>query len=259
MTASAALIAIDTLGKRYHTRSGEVVDALHRITMHVAEGEFLCIVGPSGCGKTTLLNILAGLSTPSEGTVTLRGQARLRRADIGVVFQDSVLFPWRTVLRNVELPIELLKLDRERYRSRARELIDLVGLQGFEDKYPNELSGGMQQRVSMARALVHDPPLLLMDEPFGALDALTREQMNLELLSIWQRAKKTVLFITHSITEAVFLADRVAVMTPRPGRIAGIVPIELPRPRELEMTGLARFAAYTTELRRLLSVKSRAE
>src|SRR5262249_33651013 len=202
---------------RYESRSG-AVSALEGIDFTVADGEFVSIVGPSGCGKSTLLKILAGLLPRSGGDASLRGTPIARpRRDIGVVFQSPVLFPWRTVLDSVLLPVDAQALGRSRYDSVARELLTLVGLEGFENRYPWELSGGMQQRVAIVRALINDPVMLLMDEPFGALDAMTRESMNLELQRIWLTRRKTVLFITHSISEAVFLADRVLVMTARPG------------------------------------------
>ena len=250
------LIVVSDLEKTYTTKGRALVKALGGISLAIDNGEFITIVGQSGCGKTTLLKILAGLLARSSGRVTLRGEpVDGPRRDIGVVFQDPVLLPWRTVLENVMLPIEVLRLARGDYRARAIDLIRLVGLVGFEDKYPHELSGGMRQRVSLARALVHDPSLLLMDEPFGALDAMTREFMNLELLRIWQEAKKTIVFITHSIPEAVFLADRVVVMSARPGRIQEIVPVELPRPRDLDMMASDEFGVYTRKIRHLFDAK----
>src|SRR5262249_9747594 len=222
----------------------------------IADGEFVTIVGPSGCGKTTLLRVLGGLLSCSSGAVELLG----RRIDgpsrnVGMVFQDPVLLPWRTVLENIMLPVIVLRLDRAAYRQRALDLLALVGLTAFEDKYPQELSGGMRQRVSLARALVHDPALLLMDEPFGALDAMTREAMNLELQRIWRESGKTVAFITHSIPEAVFLGDRVVVMSPRPGRIVDVVTIDLPRPRDLDILGSDMFGMYTRKIRQMLGTK----
>jgi NitT/TauT family transport system ATP-binding protein len=253
MSALAPLITIGEVGKTYRTTSGGAVKALESVSLEIQPQEFVVVVGPSGCGKTTLLRILAGLALPSEGRVLLRDQAvRGPRRDVGVVFQDAVLLPWRTVLGNVMLPALILGLDRAAFRRRAGELLELVGLGGFEDKYPHELSGGMRQRASIARALLHDPSLLLMDEPFGALDAMTREAMNLELLGIWQKAKKTVFFITHSIPEAVLLADRVVVMSPRPGRIVETLPIDLPRPRGRGIFGQPRAAGYVTRIREKL-------
>jgi NitT/TauT family transport system ATP-binding protein len=253
---TSPLIVVSDLEKTYTTKGRALVKALGGISLRVDHGEFVTIVGQSGCGKTTLLKILAGLLVRSGGAVTLRGEpVDGPRRDIGVVFQDPVLLPWRTVLDNVMLPVDVLKLDRAQYGKRASELIELVGLGGFGDKYPHELSGGMRQRVSLARALVHDPSLLLMDEPFGALDAMTREFMNLELLRIWQEAKKTVVFITHSIPEAVFLADRVVVMSARPGRITEIVRVDLPRPRDLDLMASDQFGVYTRKIRHLFDAK----
>ena len=250
------LIVVSDLEKTYTTKGRALVKALGGISLQIDNGEFVTIVGQSGCGKTTLLKILAGLLARSAGAVTLRGESvDGPRRDIGVVFQDPVLLPWRTVLDNVMLPVDVLRLDRGVFRKRANDLIELVGLGGFDDKYPHELSGGMRQRVALARALVHDPSLLLMDEPFGALDAMTREFMNLELLRIWQEAKKTVVFITHSIPEAVFLADRVVVMSARPGRITEIVDVDLPRPRDLDMMASDEFGVYTRKIRHLFDAK----
>ena len=245
------LISVGGLSKVYRTREGVDIHALTDANFDIDEGEFITVVGPSGCGKSTLLKILAGILRRTSGEVTLRqrpvdGPSR----DVGVVFQAPVLLPWRNVLQNVMLPIEIQRRQRGEYEQRARDYLKLVGLEGFERKYPNELSGGMQQRVGISRALVHEPALLLMDEPFGALDAMTREAMNLELLRIWKESRKTVLLVTHSIPEAVFLADRVIVMTPRPGRIREIIPIELARPRTLEMINSAPFGRYVAAIRR---------
>jgi NitT/TauT family transport system ATP-binding protein len=213
------VIAIRHLSKVYGGRGGNVT-ALSDIDCTIGDGEFMSIVGPSGCGKSTLLKILAGLLQRSGGDALLNGTPiDGPRNDIGVVFQSPVLFPWRTVLGNVLLPVDVQKLGREKMQQRALDLLNLVGLKDFEHRYPWELSGGMQQRVALVRALIHDPALLLMDEPFGALDALTREAMNVELQRIWMESRKTVVFITHSTSEAVFLGDRVMVMTPRPGKV----------------------------------------
>jgi NitT/TauT family transport system ATP-binding protein len=248
-------ISVQHLSKLYATRDGEVA-ALERISFAIDEGAFVAVVGPSGCGKSTLLKILAGLLAPSGGSASLRGTTiQGPRRDIGVVFQAPVLFPWRTVLDNVLLPIDVQGLGRDRFRPVAMDLLALVGLREFERRYPWELSGGMQQRVAITRALVHDPAMLLMDEPFGALDAMTREHMNLELQRIWMEKKKTVFFITHSIPEAVFLADRVLVMTPRPGRIVDDLVIKLPRPRPLDVMTTPEFGAYTRHIRSLFNVK----
>ena len=253
---AVSLIAVANLEKTYLTRAGSRIRALADVTLDVADGEFVTIVGPSGCGKTTLLRILGGLLSGSSGSVELLGRPVTGPSrNVGMVFQDPVLLPWRTVLENVMLPVAVLRLDRQTYRQRALELLGLVGLAGFEDKYPHELSGGMRQRVSLARALIHDPALLLMDEPFGALDAMTREAMNLELQRIWRESGKTVAFITHSIPEAVFLGDRVVVMSPRPGRIVDVVPVDLERPRDLDMMGSDAFGIYTRKIRHLLGPK----
>jgi len=248
-----ALIEVRAVGKTYRTLDGEDLRALERISFTVAERQFVSVVGASGSGKTTLLNILAGLIPKSEGEIRIRGAAvEGPHSDIGYVFQQAVLLPWRTVLENLMLPVEVMALDRAIFRLRAHDLLRLVGLEGFADKYPSELSGGMQQRVAIARALVYDPEVLLMDEPFGALDAMTRETMNLELLRIWQERQKTIVFVTHSIPEAAFLADQVVVLTPRPGRIADIVAIDLARPRNLDMMQSDAFGRYTRRIRGLL-------
>ena len=254
--ASGSLIQARALGRVYQAQRGEPVVALHDLNFEVADGEFVSVVGPSGCGKSTLLNILAGLLGKTSGEVFLRGTpVDGPRRDIGLVFQGPVLLPWRTVLQNALLPIEVQGLDVDKYRLRARELIKMVGLAQFEDKYPFELSGGMQQRNSIVRALVHDPAILLMDEPFGALDAMTREQMNLLLQKIWMEARKTVLFITHSIAEAVFLGDRVIVMSPRPGRIVQTVTVDLPRPRDLDVMTGPEFGDLVRSIRRHLDAQ----
>lgn len=258
--ASAAfpdpIIRIKQLGKVYQTQGGDQVTALSNITFDIADGEFVTCVGPSGCGKTTLLKILGGLLPKDSGDALLRGTSiNGPRRDIGVVFQTSVLLPWRTVLENTMLPVEVQGLDLAKHRDRARELVRLAGLQGFEDKYPFELSGGMQQRNSIIRALIHDPAILLMDEPFGALDAMTREQMNLELQRIWRESGKTVFFITHSIPEAVFLGDRVIVLSPRPGRVVDIVEIAISRPRELDTMASPEFGKYVSHIRHRFDLK----
>jgi NitT/TauT family transport system ATP-binding protein len=263
LTATASLanpmIEVRALTKLYGAGT-EAVTAIEDLTFAVGEGEFLAVVGPSGCGKSTLLKILAGLQPPSGGEAFLnKTPIRGPRRDIGVVFQSPVLFPWRTVLGNVLLPADVQALNRAQMKKRALELLNLVGLQGFEHRYPRELSGGMQQRVALVRALIHDPSLLLMDEPFGALDAMTREAMNLELQRIWLERRKTVVFITHSTTEAVFLADRVLVMTPRPGRISGVLSIALPRPRSLDIVNTDAFGAYVRRIRAALNASGGVE
>jgi len=257
--AAPALIRVEGVDKRYAVRQGEPVQALSGIDFELRDGEFLSVVGPSGCGKSTLMRIMAGLDGPSRGRVLLGDVPVTRpRRDIGVVFQQATLLPWRTVLDNVLLPAQMQRLDRASSTARARDLLDLVGLSGFSDKYPFELSGGMQQRVAICRALVCDPRILLMDEPFGALDAMTREQMNVELMRIQAEQKKTVVFITHSIPEAVFLGDRVLVMTPRPGRVAMLAEIDLPKPRTLATMGSAGFAAQCNEIRLAFSGRAGA-
>jgi NitT/TauT family transport system ATP-binding protein len=244
------LVGIAGLDKVYTTKDGHTIQALKDVNLAIAKGEFISVVGPSGCGKTTLLKILAGILQGSSGAATIEGRALSGPSrEIGVVFQAPVLLPWRNVLQNVMVPIEVQRRERRKFEERARRLLAMVGLSGFESKYPNELSGGMQQRVGICRALVHDPSFLLMDEPFGALDAMTREQMNEELQRIWTDSKKTVLLVTHSIPEAVYLADRVVVMTPRPGRIVDIVPIDLPRPRTLAMHNTPEFGRFAARIR----------
>src|SRR5690349_8183117 len=243
------LIGVHLLSKVYQTGRAPVV-ALDNIDFTVGEGQFVAVVGPSGCGKSTLLKILAGLLPASKGEARLQGTPiEGPRRDIGVVFQSPVLFPWRTVLGNALLPVDVQRLGREKMIERAKALIALVGLGGFEKRYPWQLSGGMQQRVALVRALVHDPALLLMDEPFGALDALTREAMNVELQRIWLERRKTVVFVTHSTSEAVFLADRVMVMTPRPGRIGDMLTIDLPRPRSLDVMTTEAFGGHVRRIR----------
>ncbi|MBM3950237.1 MAG: ABC transporter ATP-binding protein [Rhodospirillales bacterium] len=256
-TAAAALIQLDGVSKTFRTTSGGTVKALDQVNLTIGSSEFVSVVGPSGCGKTTLLRIIAGLEGDHGGTFRLAGETVTGPSrDIGIVFQDATLLPWRTVLNNVLLPAQVLRLESASALATARRLLELVGLKGFEDKYPHELSGGMRQRVSIARALVHDPAVLLMDEPFGALDALTRETMGLELLKIWDTARKTVFLITHSITEAVFLSDRVIVLSPRPGRILADVPIALPRPRNLDMLSDETFGTFTRRIRRVLDASA---
>jgi NitT/TauT family transport system ATP-binding protein len=247
------LIAVRELSKVYPTAKGERVQALSRITLDIAQGEFVSLVGPSGCGKTTVLRILAGLIADYTGDVSVSGKALHGPSrDVGVVFQDANLMPWRTALANVLLPAEVLGLNRKAARARAQELLSMVGLEGFERKLPGELSGGMRQRVAIARALIHDPAVLLLDEPFGALDAMTRDTMNVELAAIAARSQKTVFLITHSIAEAVFLSDRVLVMSSRPGRIVEVIPVSLPRPRGLDIIADPGFAATVLRIRRLL-------
>ncbi len=242
-------VSLDGVEKTYRA-PGRVLRALDRTTFTLGRGEFVSIVGPSGCGKSTLLMLIAGLIPPTSGAVVIQGERVTRPyTDVGVVFQQDALLAWRSVLDNVLLQIDVRRLERGRYAPAARALLARVGLDGFEAYYPSELSGGMRQRVALCRALVHDPPLLLMDEPFGALDALTRDQMVLDLQRLWLEERKTVLFITHSIWEAIFLADRVVVMSPRPGRIAAVLDVELPRPRRLAHRESPEFGRYAAEVR----------
>jgi NitT/TauT family transport system ATP-binding protein len=234
------------------------VTALQDINLELKPGEFVSLIGPSGCGKSTLLRVIGDLIQPTSGSVTVNGkparQARID-GDYGIVFQDAVLFDWRTVAKNISLPLEMLGWQKERRRARVAEMLELVELKGFGDHHPWQLSGGMQQRASIARALAFEPALLLMDEPFGALDEMTRERLNLELLSIWERLASTVVFVTHSISEAVFLSSRVVVMSPRPGRIAGIIEIDLPSPRGVETREDPHFFELVTEVRELLRLR----
>ena len=249
-------ISVSGLRKVYRKRDAEFL-AISDASFEVAPGELVSLVGPSGCGKTTLLKVLAGLQGYDAG------QARIGSTthpfdpsrDIGMVFQQALLLKWRRVLQNVLLPAEILGLPFRESRERARDLLAMVGLSGFEDKYPYELSGGMQQRAAIARALVHDPKLILMDEPFGALDALTREKMNLELLKIWKQSGKTILFVTHGISEAVFLGTRVIVFTAGPARMADNIPIELPEPRTLDLKTSELFGEYSRRIYHLLGME----
>lgn len=247
MTAGSA-IAVRHLVKTYGTKDGPV-HALDGVTFDVGEGEFVSVVGRSGCGKSTILKIISGLLAKTSGSVQVNGsEVASPLRDAGIVFQAPTLLRWRNVMDNVLLPAEFLGMDMAEARRRAQELLELVGLRGFEGRYPRELSGGMQQRVAISRALIHDPRILLLDEPFGALDALTREEMNLELLRIWSEKRKTSMLITHSIAEAVFLADRVIVMTPRPGRVAEVVRVNLPRPRAAAVRLTPEFAVLVRRI-----------
>jgi NitT/TauT family transport system ATP-binding protein len=248
----AGFIQMAGVSKAYPARDGKPVVAMEDVSLEVAGGEFVSIVGPSGCGKSTLLAIVAGLVPATRGEVWIEGRAvREPYTKVGIVFQSDLLLDWRSVLGNVLLQFEMRGESGRPFEGRARALIGSVGLGGFEGKHPFELSGGMRQRVALCRALVHDPPLLLMDEPFGALDALTRDQLQVDLQRIWQESRKTVLFVTHSIGEAVFLSDRVIVMTPRPGRIREVLSIELPRPRTLDIRESPEFAQYVHRVNRL--------
>jgi NitT/TauT family transport system ATP-binding protein len=256
MSAVEPFIRLQNVRKVYRSKGVEFL-AVSDVTMDVNEGELISLVGPSGCGKTTLLKILAGLHSYEAGEVRIgtRAQPFDPSRDIGMVFQQPLLLKWRRIIDNVMLPAEILGLPQAASLSRARDLLALVGLKGNEDKYPYELSGGMQQRAAIARALIHDPKLILMDEPFGALDALTREKMNIELLRIWQEAKKTILFVTHGITEAVFLGTRVIVLTAGPARMADNFKVDLPHPRTLDMKTGEKFGEYTRRIYRLLGME----
>ena len=247
-----SVVVLDGISKQFG-RGGTT--ALQGIDLTIEEREFVSLIGPSGCGKSTLLRIIGDLVEPSSGSAVVNGKpARRARVDrdYGIVFQDAVLYEWRTVARNIALPLELAGWDRRRRRERVQEMMDLVELGEFADHHPWQLSGGMQQRVSIARALSFDPALLLMDEPFGALDEMTRERLNMELLRIWEQSGSTIVFVTHSISEAVFLSTRVVVMSPRPGRVAGVVEIDLPQPRTFETREQPRFFELVTEVRELL-------
>jgi len=245
---------VDGVGKTY----AGGVEAIREARFRVAPGEFLSLLGPSGCGKSTLLMMIAGLLAPSRGSIRVDGaEVQGPRRDVGIVFQSPVLLPWRTVLDNVLLPVEMLRLRRTDYERRARDLLSMAKVDDFAAKLPHELSGGMKQRVAICRALVHDPALLLMDEPFNALDALTRDQMGLELLRIWDVHKKTVVFVTHSIREAVFLSDRVLVMTPRPATIGFETDVKLHRPRTMDMQEADEFNRYVGLLRHSIEAGTR--
>ena len=249
---------IHLAGVRMVFRSrGQEFLAVSDVTFDVDEGELVSIVGPSGCGKTTLLKILAGLYAHTDGVVRIGSDTTAfdPGRDVGMVFQQALLLKWRRIVDNVLLPAEILGLPAKESRERAMDLLDMVGLVGFADKYPYQLSGGMQQRAAIARALVHDPKLILMDEPFGALDALTREKMNLELLSIWQKAKKTIIFVTHGITEAVFLGTKVVVLTAGPARMADEFEITLPHPRHFDIKTEKGFGDYTRRVYKLLGME----
>jgi NitT/TauT family transport system ATP-binding protein len=255
MSSSPASSAVSIKGVSKTFRSGTT--ALVDIDLDVRPGEFVSLIGPSGCGKSTLLRIVGDLIQPSAGSVHVNGKSAQRARldhDYGIVFQDAVLYDWRTVGRNVSLPLEMLGWSRDRRRARVQEMLELVELVGFESSRPWQLSGGMQQRVSIARALSFDPALLLMDEPFGALDEMTRERLNLELLRIWEAAGSTVLFVTHSIPEAVFLSTRVVVMSARPGRIAEVVAVDLAYPRTVDTREDPRFFELVTAVREALAI-----
>ena len=261
---AGGLIAFDGVGMTYAAASG-LVEALRDISFAVGQGQLVALVGPSGCGKSTLLRIVAGLRPPTVGRVVVDGQPVTRPlSSVGMVFQAPVLLKWRRLLDNVLLPADLAGHRRDKYLGRADDLLRMTGLVEFANKYPGELSGGMQQRASLCRALLLDPPILLMDEPFGALDAMTRDEMNLELLRVWGEGagpaadRKTILFVTHSIPEAVFLADRVVVMTPRPGQVARTFDVDLPRPRTVALRASPEFGRLSLEIYETLNVREPA-
>lgn len=249
--SSPAVLSVQDLAVVYQASQGPRT-AVENLSLQVAPGEFVSILGPSGCGKSTMLNVVGGLLPPTRGQVLVSGE-RIRgpRADVGVVFQKPTLLPWQTVEQNVMIPIMALGRNLADYKGRCQQLLKLVGLQDYARNYPNELSGGMQQRVGIARALIHDPSLLMMDEPFAALDAMTRERMSLELQDIWSSSGKTVLFITHSIPEAVFLSDRILVMSSSPGRIIREITVDISRPRSMEAMATPEFALLCGEIRKM--------
>lgn len=244
-------IQLENVEMRYMAETADVL-ALHQVSLDIAKGEFVSLLGPSGCGKTTLLRLMADLITPTGGNITVAGksakEARLAQK-YGIVFQSPVLYDWRKVKHNITLPLELMGVKKSIREDKALELLDLVGLQGFADKYPWQLSGGMQQRVAIARALSMEPEILLMDEPFSALDEFTRERLNEELLSVWSKVQSTIVFVTHSIPESIFLSDRVFVLSPHPGRLSAIVDIPLPRPRTAEMRNSPQFFELIATIR----------
>jgi NitT/TauT family transport system ATP-binding protein len=255
MSSSTAVVSLEAVSKVFNSGSANQTIALQDIDFQVAPGEFVSLIGPSGCGKSTLLRLVGDLVQPTLGTVSVNNkpapQARLDR-DYGMVFQAPVLYEWRTVLRNVQLPLEIMGYGRGQRQQRAQELLEMVELGNFHHHYPWQLSGGMQQRVAIARALAFKPAILLMDEPFGALDEMTRERMNMELHRIWQQTQTTILFVTHSIAEAVFMSSRVVVMSARPGRIARVIEVDLPLPRVFETREDARFFHLVNEVRESL-------
>jgi NitT/TauT family transport system ATP-binding protein len=258
--SGAIAVQITGLEKSYPTEGGESITALAPLDLTIRKGSFVSILGPSGCGKSTLLRIVGGLESYRTGSVVLDGSPVTGpRRDTGIVFQQPVLLPWRSILDNVLLPVDVARGRNKGTVQRARDLIDLVGLGGFEKRYPRELSGGMQQRAGLVRALITEPSFLLMDEPFGALDAMTRETMNVELLRIWEETSATVLFVTHSITESVFLSDSVVVLSGRPGRVLDEIPVDLPRPRTWDLLDSPEFGRLTNRARSLLSARGGVE
>lgn len=246
-----SFIDLAAVNKTFGTRSGDLVVALRDVDLKIRRGSFVTLVGPSGCGKSTLLRLIGGLTSRSSGEIRIGGKPVTGpTGEVGMVFQAPVLLPWRSVIENVTIAADLKRISRDDARRRADHYLNLVGLNDFRDKYPGELSGGMQQRVGITRALVHDPDVLLMDEPFAALDAMTRDHLQMELQSLWMQSGKTVIFVTHSIQEAVFLADRVIVLAPRPGRVVDDIAIDLPRPRSLDIINSEAFGDYARAVRR---------
>ena len=245
-------IIMKNIGMTYQTSTNTDVTALTNVTMNIHKGEFVSLLGPSGCGKTTLLRIIADLLVPTTGEITVGGEtpkdARLKRK-YGIVFQGAVLYDWRTVKKNIMLPLEIMHLPKRDCEERAEKMLELVGLKDFAKHYPRQLSGGMQQRVGIARALAIQPEILLMDEPFSALDEFTREKLHEDLLHIWRKTNKTIVFVTHNIQESVFLSDRVCVLSPHPGRITALIDIDLPRPRTMEMKSTLEFTEYVAKIR----------
>jgi NitT/TauT family transport system ATP-binding protein len=252
LISSDVAISVQNVSKTFAVGKNDSVRALKDVSFEIQQGEFIVLLGPSGCGKTTLLRIMGRLESATEGGVATVAPSQGSSSELGFVFQDATLMPWRSALRNVELPLEIGGMDRRERRERAEALLELVGLSGFETKLPNQLSGGMRQRVSIARALAHDPAVLLMDEPFGALDAQTRDQMNIELQRIWLESGKTVVFVTHSVEEAVFLADRIVLLDTHPGRIHSITPVTFERPRRNSVKDLQEFRTIVSEIRRAI-------
>lgn len=245
-------IMLKDIGMVYKTTDGRDVTALTSVSLDIQRGEFISLLGPSGCGKTTLLRIIADLLQPTSGTITVGGEspkaARLKQR-YGIVFQSAVLYDWRTVKKNVTLPLEIMHVPKSERSERAEKMLELVGLTDFANHYPNQLSGGMQQRVGIARALALRPEILLMDEPFSALDEFTREKLHIDLLRIWRKTNKTIIFVTHNISESVFLSDRVCVLSPHPGRLSAVVDIDLPRPRTMEMRDTPHFTELVAKVR----------
>ncbi len=245
-------IMLKDIGMIYRTNDNKDVTALTSVNLDIQKGEFVSLVGPSGCGKTTLLRIIADLITPTSGEIKIAGEtpreARLKRR-YGIVFQGAVLYEWRTVLKNIMLPLEIMNVPKDEREERAMKMLELVGLTEFANHYPNQLSGGMQQRVGIARALAIQPEILLMDEPFSALDEFTREKLHVDLLKIWRKTNKTIIFVTHNISESVFLSDKVCVLSPHPGRLSAVVDINLARPRTMEMKTTQEFTNLVAKVR----------